>query len=147
MKKTSFKIAALLVAAVILSLSSFTFKKYGKAKHSITFKEEYGEVLAFVSEKIVTPISKSRGTGNMKMSAFSRCPSGYQSRLAGDYDSAKVDRFVFGKVRLYKGCSGNNVCDFKVCVNKNIALVRTDDTEEFVTVKDWLNGKRKKELL
>ena len=146
MKKKSLKIAALLFVAVIVSLSSFTYKKPVKVVKSTSSWEEYGKITAFINKKICTPISKEQGNGSLKMHSFSRCPSGYQPQIAGEYDSAKVDKYVEGKIKLYSGCHANHICDFKVYVSKNIALVRTDDKDEFVTVGDWLKKEKTKDL-
>jgi hypothetical protein len=143
--KTSLKITALLLVATIISLSSFTYKR-AMTKRGPTGWEEYNQVIDYVRKNVCTPISKMEGNASVKMSSFSRCPSGYQPQVAGNHDSAKVDRFVFGKVRLYKGCNGNNVCDFKVFVNKNITLIRSNDKAEYVTVNEWLAAKKTKEL-
>ena len=75
------------------------------------------------------------------MESFSRCPSGYNSTIAGKRETVKKDADVFGTIILYKGCSSKHICDYKVCVEKGVALVKNKDAEEYVTVKEWLEKK------
>lgn len=99
---------------------------------------EYYKVQDFVQANITKPISEKNTSPKSKMSAFSRCPSGYQPEFMADYKEVKTDKEVTGKLELYRGCSPKHICDFKVNVAKKIALVRSNDSEEYVTVNEWL---------
>ena len=151
--KTSIKKISLpaLVAAAGLILCSFTFISNKTEKRAITTNSASGEdwsewykVQEFVDAKIVDAIRESEKSKGHKVNfnSFSRCPSGYESTIASKKPDVTRENFVFGKVHLYRGCSPKYVCDFKVCVNKNIALVKTKEMSEYVTVSDWLITKK-----
>lgn len=122
------------IAATGIVLSSFTGTKKTTA---IKNYEEYNKVREFVHNNICNPIREKEGS-KVNADAFSRCPSGYHSKIAGHIDSVKVDQFTYGKVNLYKGCAAKYVCDFKVCVSKNIAEVKTKEMTEYVSVNIFL---------
>ena len=76
---------------------------------------------------------------------FSRCPSGYTPEFTTKDDDVKKENFVFGTVELYRGCTPTYVCDFKVCVDKGIALVKSKESKTYITVANWLDQKKKKQ--
>lgn len=142
MKTTSPIVKTALLIAVLATgivLCSFTgSKNISKIKTTgLTNDEEYYKVRSFIQENICNVIRKKQGSGTSSKS-FSRCPSGYQSNIAGDIDSVKTEKFTYGTINLFKGCSPTYVCDFKVCVAKGIAEVRSKDMKEYVTVAAWL---------
>jgi hypothetical protein len=152
MKTPITKISLFGIALIVgIALSSFTFKKvnaYKKSNSMVTIKsnwDEYNKVNEFVRKNICSVIrqNESGNNGGSKLDYISRCPSGYQPQIADNVDSVKVDRIVYGKINNYKGCSRNYVCDFKVCVSKGIALVKTKEMKEYVNVKEWLAKKDK----
>ena len=141
MKTTLTKIALLGIAgAIAFALCSFktnisttdvnVTKKFVEDEYA-----EYHKVYAFVEQNITTAIKQKT---QIKTSHFSRCPSGYQPDFLADYKDVKTDKEVLGSIELYRGCSPKHVCDFKVCVAKKIALVKSKDSEEYITVKEWL---------
>jgi hypothetical protein len=132
---------ALFIAAVAITLSSFTGSK--KTEPASTLKTEiivndYAAVREFVTENITVKIREHRSPGELKVKSFSRCPSGYQSRIISSADSTKVNMFVYGKINLYKGCSPQHVCDFRVHVEKGIAEVKNKDDKDYISVREWL---------
>ncbi|MBA3664255.1 MAG: hypothetical protein H0W61_08610 [Bacteroidetes bacterium] len=139
--KTSSRIAkaCLLVVAITsgIVLSSFTGTKETAGTTGLKNYEEYYKVRDFVQEKICSVIRKQKPASG-KMSSFSRCPSGYESQIAGELDSVKVDHFTYGKINLYKGCSPTYVCDFKVCMSKGFAEVKSKGMKDYMSVEKWL---------
>ena len=149
MKTTLTKIALLGIAgAIAFALCSF------KANISTTHVNvstkvaddewtEWYAVRDFVKENIQNPIAAvdKENAKRAKMEYYSRCPSGYNSTIAGKRETVKKDADVFGTIVLYKGCSSKYICDYKVCVARNTALVKNKGEEEYVTVKEWLEKK------
>ena len=148
MKTTMTKIALLGIAgAIAFALCSFTNEMSTTTVNTKTVVEdewaEWNKVRAFVDLNITTAI-KQKTNSKIKANHFSRCPSGYQPEFVADSKDVKTDREVFGTLELYKGCAPEHVCDFKVCVAKKIALVKSKDADEYVTVKEWLAKKESK---
>ena len=148
MKTTMTKIALLGIAgAIAFALCSFTANVSTTNVNTKTVLEdewaEWNKVRAFVNENIKKEIAAADkdNTKRAKMEYYSRCPSGYNSTIAGKRETVKTDSDVFGTIILYKGCASKHICDYKVCVAKNIALVKNKDAEEYVTVKEWLAQK------
>jgi len=142
LKKTGLPALAA-AAAIVLCSFTYTTKESEKIKTSVaTESEDWSEwhkVQEFVSAKVVTVISESRSKGHAtNFNSFSRCPSGYESTLAGKKPEVTCEKIVYGKVHLFRGCSPKYVCDFKVCVNKELALVKSGDMTDYVTVAEWL---------
>jgi hypothetical protein len=145
MKTTLTKIALLGIAgAIAFALSSFKNEvSTTKVNKKSVVEDEYAEwnkVRAFVDLNITTAI-KQKTNVKIKSNSFSRCPSGYQPDFLADYEDVKTDREVLGSLELYRGCAPEHICDFKVCVNKKIALVKSKDSNEYITVKEWLAKK------
>lgn len=149
MKTTLTKIALLGIAgAIAFALCSFTTRSISTTKvNTKTVVEddwaEWNEVRAFVKENIQNQISAvdKENAKRAKMESFSRCPSGYNSTIAGKRETVKKDSDVFGTIILYKGCLSKHICDYKVCVDKKIALVKNKGEEEYIPVKEWLEKK------
>jgi hypothetical protein len=101
--------------------------------------EEYAEVFNYVTEYICKPIRsqlKANYSNNPK-DYFSRCPSGYQSRIVTARDSVTTNRYVSGKILFYRGCAPREVCVFKVCVDSGFAVVRSKGGE-YMSVEKWI---------
>ncbi len=149
MKTTMTKIALLGIAgAIAFALCSFKNEISTTTLNTKPVVEDewaqLNKVRAFVELNITTPI-KQKNNSKIKANNFSRCPSGYQSEfLVNDYKDVKTDREVLGTIELYKGCEPENICDFKVCVAKKIALVKSHDADEYMTVNEWLATKENK---
>ncbi len=151
--KSKLKKIGLLCAAIMvgIALNSFTIlkkktttEKNQKVVSKFNDWEEYNKVNEYVRKKICAVIKQSKtGSNDNKMDYMSRCPSGYQPAISDKTDSVKVDKMVYGKINYYKGCGRNYICDFKVCVSKGIAEVKTKDMKEYVSVKEWLANKEK----
>ncbi len=154
MKTTLTKIALLGIAGVIaFALCSFKNKINTTTVNTKAVLEdewaEWSKVQAFVDEKICNAIienEKSKGR-NINIQSFSRCPSGYEPNIITKHEAVKTDKFVFGKINFYKGCSPKYICDFKVCVDKGTALVKTKEMEEYIPVNEWLSKKDSKSSL
>jgi hypothetical protein len=159
MKTKITKIGLLGLAILVgIALNSFTIvKSNAKTKAAplvettqavalISNWEEYNKVNEYVRKNICNVIRESDKVANVKEkgSYMSRCPSGYQSNITDHSDSVTVDKIVYGKINYYKGCGRNYICDFKACVSKGIALVKTKDMKEYVPVKEWLSSKETK---
>ncbi len=145
MKTMLTKIALLGIAgAIAFALCSFTNNVSTTTFNTKTVGEdewaEWNKVRAFVDLNITTAI-KQRSNTKIKTNSFSRCPSGYQPEFIADYKDVKTDKEVFGSLELYRGCAPEHICDFKVCVNKKIALVKSKGDQEYVSVKEWLEEK------
>lgn len=148
MKTTLTKIALLGIAgAIAFALCSFKTKSSIEKVNPVSVNgddyTEWNEVRAFVKENIQNPIAAvdKENAKRAKMEYYSRCPSGYNSTIAGKREVVKKDTDVFGTIVLYKGCSSKHICDYKVCVDKKIALVKNKGEEEYITVKEWLEKK------
>lgn len=116
MKTTITKIALLGIAgAIAFALCSFTanVSTVNVNPASVNGDEyaEWNKVRAFVKENIQNQISASdkEYAKRAKMESFSRCPSGYNSTIAGKRETVKTDSDVFGTIVLYKGCSAKHV--------------------------------------
>lgn len=143
MKKISLGLVVLMAGVVF---SSFIGKKSKKnVVPEINESEKYESVSAFVFKRVCDPIraANPKNRGNVK--SFSRCPSGYFPSMAEDVDDKKTDAFVYGTVELYKGCSPQYVCDFKVCVNKNYAMVKSKGSKEYTTVSEWISEQKRQQ--
>jgi hypothetical protein len=146
MKTTMTKIALLGIAgAIAFALCSF---KNNVSTTTVNVKTavddewaEWNKVQAFVDANITEPIAEKNKNTSNKMSSFSRCPSGYQSDILADVKDVKTDKVVLGSIVYYRGCSPKTICDYKVCVEKNIALVKHEGTKEYIPVKEWLAQK------
>lgn len=159
MKTKVTKIGLLVLAILVgIALNSFTIVKSNtkikktpmvEATETVVMRnwEEYNKVNEYVRKNICNVIRESNkaANGNEKGSYMSRCPSGYQSNITDNGDSVSVDKIVYGKINYYKGCGRNYICDFKVCVNKGIAEVKTKEMKEYVPVKEWLSSKESKQ--
>jgi hypothetical protein len=148
MKTTMTKIALLGIAgAIAFALCSFKNEVRTTTVNTKTIAgdewAEWYEVRDFVKENIQNPIAAvdKENARRPKMEYYSRCPSGYNSTIAGKRETVKKDTDVFGTIVLYKGCSSKHICDYKVCVDKKIALVKNKGEEEYITVKEWLAKK------
>lgn len=154
MKTTIIKITLLGIAGVIAFVfCSFTNEISTTKVNPKTILEnelsDWQKVRTFVNENIQKEIAAAdkENVKRVKMEYYSRCPSGYNSTIAGKRETVKTDSDVFGTIVLYKGCSSKHICDYKVCVAKNIALVKNKDAEEYITVKEWLASKENKGTL
>lgn len=107
--------------------------------------EEYAVVYKYVSNNICKPIRIASAKSKKSTNQFSRCPSGYTPEISTKDDDVKKENFVYGTIELYNGCSPIYICDFKVCVNKGIALVKSKASETYITVDNWLAQKEKKQ--
>lgn len=104
--------------------------------------EQYRKVSKFVMKKICNPIAASSGRG-YSAKEFSRCPSGYQPEFTTD--DVKSADIAYGTVQLYSGCTPKYVCDFKVCVDKEYAMVKSKNSKEYITVEEWLLEQKKQQ--
>ncbi len=142
MKTRSIKTGLILIAiASVFALSSFTGATPKPEPEKIkTDWKEYHEVQQYVEENICEPIRKNYVLkhGKSSLHSFSRCPSGYHSEMITATDSVKTDRFVNGEIVFYKGCESSYICDFKVCVEKGFAVVRSKGSKNYISVNEWL---------
>lgn len=149
MKTTLTKIALLgLAGAIAFALCSFktnisTTNVNVPKKVTEDDWAEWNEVRAFVKEHVQNPIASvdKENTKRVKMEYYSRCPSGYNTTIAGKREVVKKDLEVFGTIVLYKGCSPKHICDYKVCVDKNIAVVKNKGDKDYMSVQEWLDKK------
>lgn len=151
MKKTTLTKMALLglAGAIAFALCSFKTIPHEKMNPASIDDEwaEYNKVQSFIRQAILNPIitQDKEHKGTFKAEYFSRCPSGYNSNIAGEPEDVKTSTETFGKIVFYKGCSPKHICDFKVCVEKNEALVKDKDKNDYISVKEWIAGKNKPE--
>jgi hypothetical protein len=147
MKTTLTKIALLGIAgAIAFALCSFKSIPAVKPLPTTIDDEwtEWNKVNEFIDKNIVSEIAKNdKENKRVKTDFFSRCPSGYNSQIVGQYEEVKTDRDVRGKVVFYKGCGQKYICDFKVCVDKGEALVKNKDASDYMSVKEWIADKNK----
>ena len=135
----------LVLAISTIALCSFTNRNIKNPpetinKTSLSDEDDYTKVYNFIDSKICTAIEKAAPKKNVKAMSFSRCPSGINSEITND-DKVSSDDIVYGTINDWIGCSRKYVCDFKVCVNKQIAMVKDKNDTEYVLVQDWLKRK------
>lgn len=104
------------------------------------------KVYSFIESSVVAPIeaAESKKKSKSKVEYFSRCPSGIESTISSD--SVKVEKYVYGKVNNWVGCSARGICYFRVLTSKKIAQVRDLTSKEYVNVSDWISKKYPKEV-
>ena len=148
--KTNIRKAGLLsiIAVATIALCSFTIsnKENEKTITKVTAEDEWADwnkVHDYVNKKICKEIIKHDKANGMSvpLNSFSRCPSGYEPAIAGEAENVSCAAYVYGKINLFKGCSPKYVCNFKVCVDKGIAKVKTPGMDEYMNVADWLATK------
>src|SRR5687767_9340116 len=98
MKTTLTKIALLGIAgAIAFALCSFkTSMPPVKPNPALVLEDEWAEwskVRAFIKERISNPIAEKQSgdTKKAKMEYYSRCPSGYNSNIAGKREVVKTN--------------------------------------------------------
>ena len=136
------------LAIASMAFCSFTIKEKPKAtpKMSTTISEDedaYSKVYAYINSSITSELRKALPKKNVKAMTFSRCPSGLNTDITNE-DKISTDEMMYGTINDYVGCKREYVCDFKVCVNKKIALVKSKNDTEYVTVQAWLKQKNTK---
>ena len=138
------RIKKLSLGALIL-ITGVVFSSFiGNNKES-NGENNWGAVYNYVSENICKPIRIASPKSKKSTDQFSRCPSGYTPEFVTEDDDVKKENFVYGTVAFYRGCNPTYVCDFKVCVDKGIALVKSKGSEKYTTVDNWLAQKKKKQ--
>ena len=145
--KSSILKTSLVLAISTIALCSFTNRDSfanPKTNKSISSEEESTKVYAYINNNITSELRKALPKKNVKAMSFSRCPSGLNTDITND-DKVTADEVMYGTINNYVGCKREYVCDFKVCVNKKIALVKSKDDTEYITVQDWLKQKNTKD--
>lgn len=141
MKSHHLKTAVTALACLLL----FSAHRPHHTSRSGSGSEDYYEVYSYVREHICQPIGKElKGMQSEPAKQFSRCPSGYEPQFVAKTDSIKTDRIVSGKILLHRGCHGQYICHFKVCVSTGFAVVRSEDSKEYMSVEKWLAMKNEK---
>lgn len=140
MKTNFLKIGIIIVGSVAaMMLTSFTNETEKNTSLKISTVNDENEVYEFVWEHICNPMNEQiKEKGNASIKNFSRCPSGYNDVITTKQDSIKPERFVNGKIEYYRGCSPSYVCDFKVCVTKNFAMLKPKGSTEYISVNEFI---------
>lgn len=133
------------VKTTLLSLTClllFSAYRPHKSSPSRSGSEDYHDVYAYVREHICQPIGAGlKGVKSDPVNHFSRCPSGYEPQFVTKAVTIKTDQIVSGKILLHRGCNSKYICHFKVCVSTGFAVVRSADSQEYMSVQKWLTMK------
>jgi hypothetical protein len=89
----------------------------------------------FIHEKLMKPLAK-RYKINLKRQMISRCPSGLRYRM--HESPSESNPYFVGKMRLYSGCRGKVVCEFRVNTSEDKIEVFQEDKQQYVTASNWI---------
>lgn len=89
----------------------------------------------FIHEKLMKPLAK-RYKINLKRQMVSRCPSGLRYRM--HESPSESNPYFVGKMKLYSGCRGKVVCEFRVNTSENKIEVFQEDKQQYVTASNWI---------
>lgn len=142
MKRISLGLIAMITGVL---LSSFIGKENKQISSDENNWKEYRAVNSFVYKTVCEPIRVASPKSKMSVNKFSRCASGFTPEITTKEEDVKKENFVYGTIQEYKGCSPTYVCDFKVCVDKGVALVKSKNSDNYVTVNEWLVAKKKQQ--
>jgi hypothetical protein len=133
--KTSWLLFAFLMSLVF---SSFTIESPKLSNDpQMLWKNEFNKVDGYVVMMIRDPIRKTLRKAEIQKS-FSQCTRGYVTEFVPG-KPIKTNCFVLGTIYYYGGsCPAEHICDFKVFVDKNYAVVWSTESDEYVTVNEWL---------
>lgn len=97
-------------------------------------------VYQFVRTNIISKMDGLRGDVKVKM--YSRCPSGgFTQRMAEN--QLNTDGFIYGNILEWKGCETDEFCEYKINMEKNIALLRDKKLTKFQPVASYVAAKKK----
>lgn len=107
-------------------------------------KDEKAKVAEFTYKTICEPlrVGLKDKNGSFSEEDFSRCGSGYHPAFATAKKELRTENDVFGTISVYKGCKPHYVCNFKICVDKGLALIKSAKDTEYVTVASWLKNQK-----
>lgn len=146
-RKTKINLLIALGAVILtLILSSYTLTpSQPETIAATTVINPYYQVQEFVMQNICEVLEKdlNRGNGSISSNHFSRCPSGYSPNITTKKDSVTPDRYVNGRIVLYRGCSSEYVCDFKVCKSNNFIMVRSKGSS-YMSLRAWIDRQNSK---
>ncbi|WP_299453541.1 hypothetical protein [uncultured Microscilla sp.] len=141
-KKTVLGVSAL--ALVVLFTTAMISRSVGKIpvkakKTTLIDKKDRVQLSSkgrlFVHENLTKPLAR-RYKVNLKRQMISRCPSGLRYAI---YESpAEANPYFVGKMRLYSGCRGKVVCEFRVNTSEDKIEVFQEDKQQYVAVSNWI---------
>ena len=108
-------------------------KSVVKAKFDRKSLSERGRKL--VHETLLKPLSRKYKV-NLKRQMVSRCPSGL--RYYVQEGPSEANPYFAGKMRLYSGCRGKIVCEFRVAASEDRIEIFQADQKKYVTVSNWM---------
>lgn len=88
-----------------------------------------------VHRTLMKPLSKKYKV-NLKRQMVSRCPSGLRYYMSEG--PSEANPYFEGKMRLYSGCRGKVVCEFRVAASEDRIEVFQTDEKKYVTVSNWI---------
>lgn len=89
----------------------------------------------FIHETLMRPLAK-RYKVNLKRQMISRCPSGLRYHM--QESPSEANPYFVGKMRLYSGCRGKVVCEFRLNASEDKIEVFQEDTQQYVTASAWM---------
>ncbi|EAY29531.1 hypothetical protein [Microscilla marina] len=130
---------ALVVLFTTAMISRSVDKIPVKAKTTLIDKKDRVQLSSrgrlFVHENLTKPLAR-RYKVNLKRQMISRCPSGLRYAI---YESpAEASPYFVGKMRLYSGCKGKVVCEFRVNTSEDKIEVFQEDKQRYVAVSNWI---------
>jgi len=106
----------------------------GEEEDPLTWPEGEDKDIYLILQPQVLAMFASHDTVHAKANMFSRCPSGYNYYVE---DTVSQGSVRYGKIVLYSGCDGDDVCDFRLdLVTKRVEL-RELKAKEFVSVQEF----------
>lgn len=137
--KTKWNMAWVLLALPFLAIISVI--AFAPTVHAHTGKSTIDKeaVHRFVRTNIISKMDGLRG--DMKVKMYSRCPSGFTQRMAEN--QLNTDGFIYGSILEWKGCETDNYCEYKINIEKNIALLRDKKLTKFQPVASYVAAKKK----
>lgn len=91
---------------------------------------------SFIYQALTKPLAKKYNI-NLKRRMISRCPSGLRYYV---YESpSEANPYFLGKMRLYTGCRGKIVCEFRVTASEDRVEIFHNKKKKYVSVKRWVS--------
>ena len=119
--------------AVLVISASFA-SKGGSGKGKTINEQAY----ALVYDRLTTKIESHEGYKGSLEEKYSRCPSGYRNQI--NQTAATATDYSYGKVTVYNGCRGTEICQFRIRLSdKTVDVKQPDGT--YLPAADWLEAK------
>lgn len=110
--------------------------KNTEKKEVLTSKGLSGKGRSFIYRALTKPLAKKYDI-SLKRRMMSRCPSGLRYYV---YESpSEANPYFLGKMRLYSGCRGKIVCEFRVNASEDRVEIFHNKKKKYLSVKRWIS--------